>query len=120
MKAILAALPLLLVSATALAQGQPAQSVVPGNAGSRGPGGLSAAEAEHKWLLDANGATVGWIEGAANDGAAVTVKTQDGRRITVPLRRLSLGNGPNTVIEGGHSEADDLNRLQLSSPAKPK
>jgi hypothetical protein len=116
MRSLLFALPLLLAGSAALAQGQPAQSVVPGNAGSRGPGGLTAGEVVHKWLLDANGATIGWIDSVADHEALV--HTKDGKHLRVEMHRLSLGNGPNTVIESGHSEADDLNRLQLSAPPR--
>jgi hypothetical protein len=112
MKKLLAAVPLLLAGSLALAQGQPSPNVAPGDAGSRGPGTAGPAEVAHKWLLDANGATVGWIESA--DDSAASVRTKDGKHIQVSLRRLSLGNGPNTVIEASHSDADELNRIEQS------
>jgi hypothetical protein len=94
----------------ALAQGRPADTVAPGDAGSRPPGDLTPHDVAGKWLLDANGATIGRIEGA--DSEKATVRTKDGAKITVQMARLSLGNGPNTVIEAGNSAADKLNRIE--------
>ena len=103
-------LALLALSGPAFAQGAPADHVMPGDAGSRPPGGLSPGDVNGKWLLDSNGATLGRIESATADSASV--RTQDGKRISVEMARLSLGNGPNTVIRAGNSEADRLNKVE--------
>src|SRR5271156_226915 len=117
MKPRLIVLTLLGWSSIALAQAPvaPSNMLAPGNGGSQPPRGLSTGDVSGKWLLDANGAWIGRIEGSAEGGSSVTVRTLDGNHQTVSLSRLSLGNGPNTVIEAGNSEADNLNRAQLSS-----
>ena len=68
---------------------------------------LSARNVSGKRLLDANGMTVGQIEGVAGDSAKV--RTPDGQHIAVDMARLSHGNGPNTIIENSNSDADSLN-----------
>jgi hypothetical protein len=35
------------------------------------------------------------------------------------MQKLSLGNGPNTVIEAGNSDAEDLNRKEMQIGAPP-
>ena len=100
-------------SALALAQSPPvalSESVAPGNGGSLPAGDLSAGEVVGKYLLDANGIWLGRIQGVSPDGASASVITPDGLRTTVAMARLGLGNGPNTVIEDGNSDADKLNR----------
>jgi hypothetical protein len=94
----------------ALAQGTPAQSVAPGDAGSQPPGGLSPRDVTGKYLLDANGKHLGTIQSATAETAIV--RSPDGHKIEVEMSRLSLGNGPNTVIEAGNSDADRLNQIQ--------
>lgn len=114
MKAILAALLALGLAGPALAQPMhPAEAPVPGQGGSA-PGGLTAEQVKGKFLLNANGKELGIISGVSADGEEAIVRTPDGRRITAKMKRLSLGNGPNTVIEAGNSEADRLNRLQMA------
>ncbi len=113
MKALLPLL--LLLSTAALADPSPgsyAEQPLP-DQGSDGPGGLTAADVKGKHLLDANGREVGIIVGASDDGVQAVVRVPTGEKRGVPMRKLSLGNGPNTVIESGGSEADRLNRLQM-------
>ena len=101
-----AAVVLSLVSGVALAQ----------EAGSSGPGGLAPRDVTGKRLLDANGAVVGRIESATGD--EVTVRTPDGKHVTVAMAKLSLGNGPHTVIEQSDSDADKLNTAEADRVAK--
>ncbi|HLY55553.1 MAG TPA: hypothetical protein VKS60_08355 [Stellaceae bacterium] len=104
-------------SALALAQSPPvalSESVAPGNGGSMPAGGLSAAEVVGKYLLDSNGVWLGRIQGVTPDGSTASVITPGGQRTTVAMERLGLGNGPNTVIEAGNSDADKLNRSEAS------
>ncbi len=97
---LLGAAILTMVAGTALAQ----------EAGSNGPGGLTARDVVGKRLLDANGTMIGRIE-SANPHEA-TVRTRDGRNVTVDMDTLSLGNGPHTVIQDGGSEAEKLNTAE--------
>ena len=101
-----------LLCSAAFAAGTPANNVMPGDAGSQPAGGLTAADVSGKWILDANGKEIGRVAGVTPDGASAKVRTDDGRNIQVPMRRLGLGNGPNTVIEEGGSEADRLNHIE--------
>lgn len=101
-----------LLSAGGEASAQPTGTIMPGDAGGQGPGGLSARDIKGKRLLDANGAPLGVIEGVTPKGA--TVRTPDHQLMTVDMAKLSLGNGPHTVIESGDSAADILNRLAVN------
>lgn len=92
-----------IVSGAALAQ----------DAASSSPGGLAARDVEGKRLLDANGSFVGRIESANPQEA--TVRTPDGKRITVDMAKLSLGNGPHTVIEESDSDANKLNASEADN-----
>jgi len=95
-----AALALTMISGAALAQ-------------DAASGGLTARDVTGKRLLDANGVLIGHIESADRDKA--TVRTPHGQRITVDMAKLSLGNGPHTVIEEGDSDADKLNTAEDES-----
>lgn len=82
--------------------------------GSEGPGGLTPAQIQGKHLLDANGKEVGIVVGVSPDGGSAYIRVASGEKRSVPMRKLSLGNGPNTVIESGGSDADKLNRMEMS------
>jgi hypothetical protein len=69
-----------------------------------------------KRLLDANGAPIGQITGVVDNGDKAAVRTPDGRTITIATSRLSPGDGQNTVIASGQSEADALNRIDRHMP----
>jgi hypothetical protein len=103
---------ILATGSVAMAQ-TPSPTVAPGDMGSRPPGDLVASDVTNKWLLDANGEKIGWIDGVVDQGSMASVRTPDGKHVKVELRRLSLGNGPNTVIQSGHSDADNLNKLEM-------
>jgi hypothetical protein len=83
------------------------------NQGGDGPGGLSTHDVMGKRLLDANGVDLGGITSVTPDGGTAWVQPQNGKKFSVDMRKLSLGNGPNTVIESGHSDADKLNRMEM-------
>jgi hypothetical protein len=119
MKIILVAAASLLTAGSAWAAGQPATQVMPGDAGSLPAGGLSAHDVSGKWLLDANGLELGRIAGVGASGDVV-VRTDAGQKMTVSLSKLSLGNGPNTVILSGDSEADRLNRMEAGVGTRPR
>lgn len=93
-----AALVLMAMSSVALAE-----SASPDYAG-----GLSPREVTGKRLLDANGTPIGQIEKATMRSAVV--RTPNGKHIQVDMAKLTLGDGPHTVIETGDSDADKLNR----------
>ncbi|HEY1720260.1 MAG TPA: hypothetical protein VGG27_03370 [Magnetospirillaceae bacterium] len=68
---------------------------------------LTAHDVTGKRLIDVNGAPIGHII-SANDRSA-TVRTTAGKSIQVDMAKLSLGDGPHTVIEAGDSAAEQLN-----------
>jgi hypothetical protein len=84
--------------------------------GDRPPGGLAVRDIAGKRLLDSNGQLIGRIQGISADGANAVVETGS-KRIGVPMTRLSLGTGPNTVIASSYSQADALNAQAIGSQA---
>ncbi|HTH98348.1 MAG TPA: hypothetical protein VL574_13095 [Stellaceae bacterium] len=98
MKLSLAAIALVGLSSAAMAADMPSSNMV------------------GKHLLDANGTPIGQVVGMADHGQQAVIATPDGHRIKMDTSRITQGDGQNTLIAVGGSQADELNRIDRHAP----
>jgi hypothetical protein len=77
---------------------------------------LSGSDMAGKRVLDANGAPIGQVVGMTDNGQQTVIATPDGHRIKMDSSQITQGNGPNTLITVGGSQADALNRIDRHVP----